>query len=120
MPSLRSAIPFALALGLVAAAPAAAKSTPPPKAQASGGDAVDLVYPSIVAVRVARTERALERATKRIENGKPADAAITLKVVRRQLASSWRGAKYVIRTTPAPPPPEDLARIILEQPPLRG
>jgi len=35
----------------------------------------------------------------------------TFKVVRRQLAAAWRGAKYVIRTAPPPVPPEDLARV---------
>ena len=53
------------------------------------------------------TEKALERATKKIENGKPVEAATTMKVVRRQLGSAWRGTKYVIRTTPPPPPEED-------------
>ncbi len=105
---LKSAVPVALAVGAVAAAPAGAET--PPKAKAAGDPVVELTYPSIVQTRVARTERALERATKRIENGQIADAATTLKVVRRQMAASWRGAKYVIRTTPAPPPPEDLAR----------
>ena len=109
MRSLKSAVPLALAVSAVAAVPATAAQKPSPKAQASGTDAVELTYPSIVQTRVGRTERALERATKRMENGQPADAAVTLKVVRRQMAAAWRGAKYVIRTTPAPPPPEDFA-----------
>ncbi len=110
MRSLKSAVPLALAVGAMAAAPATAAPKPSPKAQAAGTDAVELTYPSLVQTRVGRTERALERATKRMENGQPADAAVTLKVVRRQMAAAWRGAKYVIRTTPAPPPPEDFAR----------
>jgi hypothetical protein len=107
MRSLKSAVPLALAVSAVAAVPATAAPKPSPKAQASGTDAVELTYPSIVQTRVGRTERALERATKRMENGQPVDAAVTLKVVRRQMAAAWRGAKYVIRTTPAAPPPED-------------
>ena len=105
---LQAAIPIAVAVGLVAASPAAA-DTPSAKAmaKAAGGDAVELTYPSIVQVRVNRTEKALERATKKIENGKPVEAATTMKVVRRQLGAAWRGAKYVIRTTPPPPPEED-------------
>ena len=110
MRSLKSAVPLALAVGAVVAAPATAAPNPSPQAKAAGTDAVELTYPSIVQTRVGRTERALERATKRMENGQPADAAVTLKVVRRQMAAAWRGAKYVIRTTPAPPPPEDFAR----------
>jgi hypothetical protein len=105
---LKAAIPLAVAVGLVAASPAAAEK-PTPKAKAAGDPVVELTYPSIVRARVARTERALERATKKIENGKSVEAATTFKVVRRQLAAAWRGAKYVIRTTP--PPPAEEARV---------
>jgi hypothetical protein len=102
---IRAAVPLALVAGLVAVSPAAADAKAP-KAHVSGGDATTLIYPSIVQVRVDRTERALRRATKAMENGNPTKAATTLKTVRRQMSSAWRGAKYVIRTTPPPPPPE--------------
>ena len=107
----RVAVPLAITVGLVAASPAAADAGPSAKARASGSPAVELIYPSIVRARIARTERALERATERYENGSPLDAVPTFKVVRRQLAAAWRGAKYVIRTAPPPAPPEDLARV---------
>jgi hypothetical protein len=110
MRSLRAAVPLALAVGLVAAAPAAADAKAPPQAQASGGDIVALTYPSIVRIRVARTERALERTTRKIEHGRIDKAAVTLKVVRRQMSAAWRGAKYVIRTAPPPPATEDSVR----------
>ncbi len=110
MRSLRAAIPLAIAASLVAVTPAAADAKAPSKAKASGAPTVELTYPSIVRARVARTERALERATRKIENGKIVEAETTLKVVRRQMSSAWRGAKYVIRTAPPPPPEEDLAR----------
>jgi hypothetical protein len=110
MRSLRSAVPLALAAGVVALAPAAADAKAPPNAHASGGDVVALTYPSIVRTRVARTERALDRATRKIENAKVDEAATTFKVVRRQMAAAWRGAKYVIRTTPPPPATEDRFR----------
>jgi hypothetical protein len=106
--SMRAAVPVAIALGLVAAAPAAGAKAPP-RAHASGGDVVELTYPSIVRTRVARTERALGRAIRKIENDKPAAAARPLNVVRRQMAAAWRGAKYKIRT--APPPPADDSRV---------
>ena len=108
----RAAVPLAIAVGLVAASPAAAaESKPSAKAKAAGSPTVELIYPSIVRARIARTQRALERATERYESGSPLDAVPTFKVVRRQLASAWRGARYVIRTTPPPPPEEDLARV---------
>jgi hypothetical protein len=107
MRSLRAAVPLALAASLVAVSPAAADAKAPAKAKASGGDVVELTYPSIVRPRIARAERALERATRKIENGKTVESATTLKVVRRQVAAAWRGTKYVIRTAPPPPPAED-------------
>jgi hypothetical protein len=99
---IRAAVPLALAAGVVAVAPAAAQK-PVPTAHASGGDVVAITYPSIVQTRVGRTKRALRRAVKQIENGNPTAAAASFKVVRRQMAAAWRGAKYVIRTTPPPP-----------------
>jgi hypothetical protein len=108
MRSLRAIAPLAVAASLVAVSPAAAADAKAPaKAKAAGSDAVELIYPSLVQVRIGRTERALERATRKIENDKTVEAAKTLKVVRRQLAAAWRGTKYVIRTTPPPPPAED-------------
>jgi len=110
MRSMRSAVPLALAVGLIAAAPAAADAKGPSRAHASGGDVAVVTYPSIVRIRVARAERALDRATRKIENGAPDKAAVAFKVVRRQTAAAWRGAKYVIRTTPPPPAQEDIFR----------
>jgi hypothetical protein len=107
MRSLRAIAPLAVAASLVAVSPAAADAKAPAKAKASGTDAVELIYPSLVQVRIGRTERALERATRKVENNKLDEAATTLKVVRRQLAAAWRGTKYVIRTAPPPPPAED-------------
>jgi len=107
MRSIRAVVPLALALGVVAATPGGAGAKAPPQAQASGSDAVAVTYPSLVRVRVARTERALDRATRKIEHGKVADAAVTFKVVRRQLSAAWRGAKYVVRTAPPPPVVDD-------------
>jgi hypothetical protein len=103
---MRAAVPVAVAIGIAAAAQAA-EAKVPPQAHASGGDTVELTYPTIVRSRVARTERALERATRKIENDKPAAAAQPLKVVRRQMAAAWRGAKYKIRTEPPPVADED-------------
>jgi hypothetical protein len=108
--AIRAAVPLAVAVGLVAAGPAAADAKSPAKAHASGGDVVELTYPTIVQSRVTRTRRALNRATDRIEDGQPVLAAASLKVVRRQLGAAWRGAKYVIRTTPPPPAEEASVR----------
>jgi hypothetical protein len=107
----RAAVPLAIAAGLAAGSPAAADDRPAAKARASGSPTVELIYPSIVSKRIARTQRALERATERYEEGSPLDAVRTFKVVRRQMAAAWRGARYVIRTAPPPVDPEDLARV---------
>src|SRR4051794_29157204 len=46
MRSSNAALPFVLAFGLAAAAPAAADAGARPVAHASGGDIVELIYPS--------------------------------------------------------------------------
>jgi hypothetical protein len=110
MRSLRHTVPLSLIAGVVAAAPAAADAKAPVRAQATGGDTVVLTYPSLVKTRVARTRRALGRASRNVENNDNVKAATAFKVVRRQMAAAWRGAKYVIRTTPPPPATEDVFR----------
>src|SRR4051812_36841557 len=99
---MRTALPLALALGVAVAAPGVADAKATPPARAAGSDVVTLTYPSLVKTRVGRTKRALDRAVRKIENGQATEAATTFKVVRRQMAAAWRGAKYVIRTTPPP------------------
>jgi hypothetical protein len=105
--SKKAAFPLAVLASLAAAGPAVA-AAPSPSAQAagSGGSAV-LTYPASVRTRVGRTERALERAVDNVQAGEQADAATSLKVVRRQMAAAWRGARYIISTAPPPPPPGD-------------
>ncbi|MEA2134371.1 MAG: hypothetical protein QOC68_2280 [Solirubrobacteraceae bacterium] len=104
---VKTTLPLLLAAGaLMAPATASARA---PEASASGGDVVVLTYPSLVSTRVKRTERALERATKQLESDRTAKAVRSLKVVRRQMSSAWRGARYIIRTTP--PPPAEEARV---------
>jgi hypothetical protein len=96
---------LAVALGLPASAHAA-----DPKPRAAGGDVVELTYPSVVMTRVKRAERAMDRAATRFEDEEPERAARPLKIVRRQMAAAWRGAKYKIRTAPPPPATEDRMR----------
>jgi hypothetical protein len=105
-------VPLALALGVGAGAgaPVALADPAPPKAHVAGGAPAELTYPSILQVRVDRTERAIERATKQIEKGKLDDATLNLKVVRRQLAAAWRGARYLVRTAPPPVAQDSRAR----------
>src|SRR5919197_4359001 len=107
---MRTALPLALAVGVVAAAPGVAGAKALARAHAAGGDVVTLQYPSLVKTRVGRAQRALHRAVAKIENGQGTQAATTFKVVRRQMAAAWRGTKYVIRTTPPPPATEDAFR----------
>jgi hypothetical protein len=106
--TLSSLAPLAVVAGLAAAVPAGAQPTPPPPAHAAGGDVVTLTYPSLVTSRVRSTRRALKRATALIEDGQRAKGATALKIVRTRMAAAWRGARYVVRTTP--PPPADEAR----------
>ena len=95
----------AVVLGLPA--PAHAADLHPPPGRAAGGDVVELTYPSVVMTHVKRAERAMDRAATRFEDEEPERAARPLKVVRRQIAAAWRGAKYKIRTAPPPSATED-------------
>jgi len=108
----RAAAPLLVALGIGAgaSAPAAIAQPDPPVARAAGGAPVEPTYPSIVQVRVDRAERALRRATRQVESGRLDDAAVSLKVVRRQMAAAWRGARYVVRTAPPPVAQDSRAR----------
>lgn len=89
-----------VAAGLVAAAPAGAAA--PPTAQMSGGD-VPPPLPSLVQTRLTRVENALETLTEDVNEVDGVHGTKTAKVVRRQLAAAWRGAKYYITHAPAPP-----------------
>jgi len=99
---------LAFAAGLVTASPAAASSQAAgPLAHAAGGDAPSVI-PAIVRTRVKRTERALDRLSDAVDDGDAAQAARSGKIIRRQVSSAWRGAKYYIRHAP---PPADEARV---------
>src|SRR5215207_8819244 len=89
-----------LAAGLAAAAPAGAAAAP--TAQMSGGD-VPPPLPSLVQTRLTRVENALERLTEDVNDVDAVHAPKAGKVVRRQLAAAWRGARYYVAHPPAPP-----------------
>ena len=108
MPTRSALLPLAVAAGLVAASPAAA-ATPGVPRHLDGGDAPPVV-PSLIQTRITRTENALERLTKYVDNNQP-DRVVTVgKVIRRQTAAAWRGAKYYLRTAPPPVVGDGLAR----------
>ncbi len=89
------------------AAPAHAASSGPGGARAAGGDAPPVI-PALVRTRVKRGERALNRLSDAVDDGDATRAARAGKVVRRQTAAAWRGAKYYIRHAP---PPADEAHL---------
>src|SRR4051812_29906806 len=92
----RAVVPLVL-VGLVAVAPASAKSGGAPHdVQASGGGGGTLIYPSIVTRPRGRGERALGRASDSAEKNKPERAFGAGKGARRNMYAAWRGAKYLI------------------------
>jgi hypothetical protein len=116
MHPLKAAVPLALAVGLVAASPAAAdspgKASPAPVARASGGDAGTPIYPGLVNTRMVRTQRALDRAVDLADDDQTAKAVTALAKARVQLRLAWRASKHVIDTAPPPAPPgDDLGRV---------
>jgi hypothetical protein len=92
----RSALPAALVAMAALALPAGASA---------GGDAPPL-NPSVVGIPIMRTQIALDNAANAIDKGKGATAAGPLRASRRYLIRSYRGAKYLIANTPAPPADE--------------
>jgi hypothetical protein len=101
---LRAALPL-LAIGLVAASPAAAKSGSDDgqNVHASGGGGGVIVYPAIVNRRLLRGEKTLERAGDYADRDMPDKAITALLNARRNMYAAWRGAKYVIDHAPPPP-----------------
>lgn len=113
MHPIRRAVPLALAVGLVAASPAAA--TPAaghgPVARASGSDAGPPVYPGLVNTRLVRTQKALDRAVDYADDGQTDKAISSLYSARLQVKLAWRAGKYAIEhAPPAPPAGDGLAR----------
>lgn len=94
------AVPAVVLAGLAAAVPPATAA--PPAAQASGSDAPPPL-PSLVQSRLTRLDGALERLTEDVNEFDGVHAVKAGKVVRRQLAAAWRGARYYITHAPAPP-----------------
>jgi hypothetical protein len=94
------AAPVVLAAALAATAPAGAAT--PPGAHMSGSDAPPPL-PSLVATRLHRVDRALDRLTDDVNDNDKVHAPKQSKIVRRQLWAAWRGARYYIKHAPAPP-----------------
>jgi hypothetical protein len=88
----------AIVTGLVTVAPAAA-SVP---AHIAGGDAGPPLYPSIVNVRMVRTEAALQRAVEFVDTAQADKAIAQLTIARAQMRKALTAEKYVIATAPPP------------------
>lgn len=108
MPSLRTVLALAVTAGVVVVATASAASTPAtpaaagPIARAAGSDAGPPVYPSIVNVRLLRTQSLLADATSSLDSGDSANAIKDLTAARSNMRKAWTGAKYVIDNAPPP------------------
>jgi hypothetical protein len=94
-------LPVVIAAGLAAAAPATAGTSRHAPAHLLGGDPPPTI-PSIVQTRLTRTENALERMTEYVDDQDSVKTGKVAKVIRRQTAAAWRGAKYYLRTAPPP------------------
>jgi len=63
------------------------------------------VLPSLVATRVSRGQKAIERAGDFVDQDLPEKAVISLRNARRNMYAAWRGAVDVVENAPPPPPP---------------
>jgi hypothetical protein len=119
MTSLKTVLGFAAAAGAVGAIAVAAPARdhgsavpqaaplPAPVATSSGGDIGPPVYPSLVNVRLVRTQALLQDAASAQDKGDTAGAVKALDATRSDLAKAWVGAKYLIDNAPPPPPAGD-------------
>jgi hypothetical protein len=113
MHPIRRAIPLALAVGLLSAAPGVAAAAPAkraPVARAAGGAVSAPVYPALVGTRMDRTQKALDRAVNYADDGQSTQAISALYSARLQVKLAWKAAKYYIQHAP-PPPPAGKARV---------
>jgi hypothetical protein len=106
----RQVLPLALAIGLVAAAPAAAHQGRAPVARSAGDGAGPPVYPGLVNTRLQRTQKALDRAVDYADDGAPDKAISALYSARLQLKLAWRAGRYAIEHAPPSGPAPDARR----------
>jgi hypothetical protein len=85
-----------------------------PVAHASGDGGAPAELPSLVDVRVVRSEASLARATRHFDEGDQSGAGVQLSSAVLNMQKAWTGAVYVIETTPAPPPVADAGGIEAE------
>src|SRR4051812_25116560 len=115
MRSHRMFAPLALGAALVAvavvptlgASSAVADPTSPPRgpvATATGGAVDPAPLPSLVNVRVVRSEAALERAATLVDQGQSGGAVAELNAAVLNMKKAWSAARWIIKNTPAPPP----------------
>jgi hypothetical protein len=96
------------AAGAEDVAPVPAWSVEPtydPRAYASGADVAPAPIPSVVSVRLVRSEAALARATAVVDQGRPSEAVVELNSAVLNMQKAWIAAKYIIDNAPPPPPP---------------
>jgi hypothetical protein len=108
MVSRRTTLPLVLAACLVVALPAGAaqaRSSGAPVAHSAGSDAPALT-PSVIAVPLARADKAINNAADDIDAGNGAQAVGPLRASRRYMIRAYRGAKFLIGQIP-PAPADD-------------
>jgi hypothetical protein len=115
----RAVLPAAVAIGLIVAAPAPAAPASHVPATAAGSDGPPPVLPSIVARRINRGEKALDRAGDFVDQEQPDKAVVSLRNARRNMYAAWRNAVDVVENAPPAPPVADDARVGAKVP-VRG
>ena len=108
MVSRRTTLPLALAAVLAVALPAgAAQAQSGAPVAHSAGDGAAAPNPAIVAVPLARADKAINNAADAIDAGNGAQAVGPLRASRRYMIRAYRGAKFLIANMPPPAPAEE-------------
>ncbi|HEU4865606.1 MAG TPA: hypothetical protein VFT76_05095 [Actinomycetota bacterium] len=100
MRSRRTLAALAVALGLIAAVPAAGGAVRSGPRAGPDGDGAAALIPSIVQTRIDRAQAALRQAAGSADNGQAAKVVAGLKTASSQARYAWNAAAYVIRTSP--------------------
>jgi hypothetical protein len=107
MVSRRTTLPLALAAVLAVALPAGAAQAGSGPAAHSAGSGAPPPNPSVVAVPLARADKAINNAADAIDAGNGAQAVGPLRASRRYMIRAYRGAKFLIANIPPPAPAEE-------------
>ncbi len=102
MSRLKAVIPLGLLIGMALAIPSASQATEYCGYGAAPAANDEVVLPSRVAIAIGRTERSICKAEEHVDEGEYAQAAVSLRSVRRNMYRADRAARRQMNIVPDP------------------